>query len=78
VVGGSVSLWIEHHGWDLSRIYGTSGFTISGLAMSTRIHARVTLPVLGTLGGAVLVAVMLMSLVPVRRAAQVPVADLLR
>lgn len=77
-VGGGVSLWIERHGWDLSRIYGTSGFTISGLAMSTRIHARVTLPVLGTLGGIVLVAIMLMSLVPVRRAARVPVADLLR
>jgi ABC-type lipoprotein release transport system permease subunit len=77
-VGGAVSLWVERHGWDLSRIYGTSGFTISGLAMSTRIHARVTFPLLAWLGGIVLGAVLLMSLVPVRRAARVPVADLLR
>jgi hypothetical protein len=38
----------------------------------------VTFPLLAWLGGIVLGAVLLMSLVPVRRAARVPVADLLR
>lgn len=77
-LGGGVALLVQRHGWDLGRLYGGPNVTVSGLAMSTVVHARVTGRLLAWLGGLVLTAVVLMSLVPVRRAARVPVAELLR
>lgn len=77
VVGGTGAGLVQVYGLDLTRFYH-QGLTISGLAVSTTLHARVTARSLGLLGGTVFVATVLLGLWPMRRAARVPVADLLR
>ena len=75
--GGLVAWRVQVHGWDLSGFY-PEGISISGLAMSTRVHARVTARLLVWLGGLVFAATVLLGLFPMRRAARVPLAETLR
>lgn len=75
--GGAASGWLQVYGLDL-RLFLEEGMTISGLALSDRLHARVTLPILATLSGLVLGATLLLALSPMRRAARIDVAEVLR
>lgn len=77
VVGGILAGLVQVYGLDLTRFY-REGLTISGLAVSTTLHARVTLRALAFLAGMVFLATLVLGLWPMRRAARVPVADLLR
>jgi ABC-type lipoprotein release transport system permease subunit len=77
LIGGLWAYAIQIHGWDVSGLY-SEGLTISGLAVSTRLHAKVTLRLLAWVGGIVFTATVLSSLPPMRRAARVSVAETLR
>jgi ABC-type lipoprotein release transport system permease subunit len=75
--GGAVAGWVQVYGLDL-RLFLEEGMTISGLAVSDRLYARVTVRVLATLGGLVLGATLVLALAPMRRAARLEVAEALR
>jgi ABC-type lipoprotein release transport system permease subunit len=76
-LGGSIGALVQVYGLDLTRFYG-HGLTISGLAVSPTLHAKVTLHRLLVFGGLVFGATLLLGLWPMRRAARVAVADVLR
>jgi ABC-type lipoprotein release transport system permease subunit len=76
-LGASVAGAVQVYGLDLSRFY-RAGLTVSGFAVSTVIHAKVTARALGVLAALVLAATVLLGLFPMRRAGRVPVADALR
>ncbi|MEW6775508.1 MAG: ABC transporter permease [Bdellovibrionota bacterium] len=75
--GGLLAHTVEVRGWDVSSFY-PEGVTISGLAISTRVHARLTAGILVWVGGLIFLATLLLSALPMRRAARVRVAELLR
>lgn len=75
--GGLLAYWLEVEGMDPKELYG-EGMTVGGVALDTRIYADVTPGILFWLGLLVFVAIMLTSLLTMRRAAQIPVADVLR
>jgi ABC-type lipoprotein release transport system permease subunit len=54
------------------------GFTISGFAVSTKIHARVTSALLLGTAGLVLGATLILSLIPMHRASRLSIVDQLR
>jgi putative ABC transport system permease protein len=76
VVGGAVATFIQIRGWDLSALYG-EGITISGLAMSTRIHSRVTVAILARLGVLVFVATVALAWIPIRRVRRIRIVEVL-
>jgi ABC-type lipoprotein release transport system permease subunit len=76
-LGAAVGGWFQVYGLDISRFYA-EGVTISGLALASRIHAKVTLHLLLSVGAIVFVATVLLGIFPMRRAARVPIADVLR
>ena len=75
--GGLLAYWLEVEGVDPKALYG-EGMTVGGVALDTRIYADVTPAILFWLGLVVFVAIMLTSLLTMRRAAHIPVADVLR
>ncbi len=75
--GGALGYWLELEGLDPKALYG-EGMTVGGVALDTRIYADVTPGILFWLGLLVFVAIMATSLFTMRRAAQIPVADVLR
>lgn len=77
LLGGGLAWLVQVYGIDLTRFY-EHGMTISGFALSTRLHARPTLHILATLAGLVFSATILVSLWPARRATQVDLAEVLR
>ena len=76
-LGGLLSWAIEIWGWDIGFLM-PEGVTISGLAISSVLHAHLTLPILAWTGSVVLVATLLLSLMPMRRIARVRLAETLR
>jgi len=76
-VGGLVSYALQVRGLDITKFY-SAGATISGFAVSPIVHARLTLSMLLWLIGIVMGATLIISLIPMRRAINVPVADTLR
>jgi ABC-type lipoprotein release transport system permease subunit len=76
-LGGGTSYLLKIYGLDMSR-FMKEGTAIAGVAISPIVYARLTPGLLVALGGAVFVATLLLSLYPMRRAAKVPVADVLR
>ena len=75
--GGGLGCWLEVEGLDPKDLYG-EGMTVGGVALDTRIYADVTPGILFWLGLIVFLAIMATSLFTMRRAAQIPVADVLR
>lgn len=69
-LGGAVSGLVQVYGWDLSSLY-PNGMTLSGLALSTTIHARVTAHKLLVIGAMVFAATVILALFPAFRAARV-------
>ena len=77
IVGGSASYALQVYGFDITRLY-SEGMSVSGVAISPVVHARVTPGVLITLTAIVIGATLIISLVPMRRATRVQIADTLR
>ncbi len=77
LLGGLASYAVQVWGLDITSLY-REGITISGLAVSTDIHARVTGATLLWTGGLVFAATLLISLFPMRRAVRVPIVETLR
>ncbi|MEE8312000.1 MAG: FtsX-like permease family protein [Candidatus Binatia bacterium] len=75
--GAGTGLYVQTYGWDLSSMY-EEGLTVSGTAMSTILHAKVTVELTLGLAAIVFGATLLLTLGPARRAAGVPIADVLR
>jgi ABC-type lipoprotein release transport system permease subunit len=76
-LGGASALAMEIWGLDMSSLM-PKGVTISSFAVSTTIHARLTLPILYWVGGIVLGATLLLSFIPMRRITRVRMAETLR
>lgn len=77
VIGGAVSFYLQVQGLDISFML-EEGLSISGFAVSPRIHADVTLGLLLGMGGLVMIATLLLSLIPMGQATRIKIADTLR
>ncbi len=77
LLGGGIGYYYQVHGLDFSKLL-QQGVSISGLAMETKMHARVTAPILIWCGALVYFATLFLTLIPMRRAARTPFADILR
>jgi ABC-type lipoprotein release transport system permease subunit len=77
LVGGLAAWIVQVWGIDLRSLL-KEGFTISGFAVSTKMHARVTLGLLLNTIGLVFGATLILSLVPMRRATRVSISEQLR
>ena len=77
LVGGAAAWIVEVWGIDLRSLL-EEGFTISGFAVSTRMHARVTSSLLFGTAGLVFGATLILSLIPMRRATRLSIVDQLR
>lgn len=75
--GGTIAYTVQIWGWDISSFL-QEGITVSGFAISTEMHAKVTASLLISLGLIVFTATLLLSLIPMRRATHVHIADVLR
>ena len=75
---GGLAAWIvQEWGIDLRSLL-EEGFTISGFAVSAKMHARVTPGLLFGTTGLVLAATLILSLFPMRRATRLSIVDQLR
>ena len=77
LVGGLAAYALQVWGFDIRKVYD-EGMSISGFAVSPIMHARVTTSLFFWLGGVVLVATLLLSLIPMRRATNIDIARILR
>jgi ABC-type lipoprotein release transport system permease subunit len=77
ILGGLLAYYFQVRGLDMSSLL-EEGISISGLAMETKMHAKLCIPTILKLGGLVFLATLLLSLVPMRRAANTPFTDVLR
>jgi putative ABC transport system permease protein len=77
ILGGLVSYHFQVNGLDLSQFL-EEGINISGLAMDTKIHAKITASILFNSGILVYFATLLLSFIPMRRAANTPFVDIMR
>ena len=76
-VGGLAGYYLEVYGFDFASM-SDSGITVSGLALSTRLYARVTPGLLVGLGLTMLTATVLSGMLAVRRIARLSIATVLR
>ncbi len=77
LLGGSGAYSVQIYGWDISSFL-KEGMSVSGFSISTDMHAKVSASLLVWLGGIVFGATLLLSLIPMRRATHVSIADVLR
>jgi ABC-type lipoprotein release transport system permease subunit len=77
LLGGLAAWIVQVWGIDL-RSFLEEGFTISGFAVSAKMHARVTPGLLFGTTGLVLVATLVLSLIPMRRATRLSIVEQLR
>jgi ABC-type lipoprotein release transport system permease subunit len=77
LLGGLAAWIVQVWGIDL-KSFLEEGFTISGFAVSTKMHARVTPGLLFGTTGLVLVATLILSLIPMRRATRLSIVEQLR
>ena len=76
-IGTAAAGTMERHGLDLRAFY-PHGMTISGLAIDPVVHARVSAGMLGATSGAVLAAILMLGLVPMRQTTRLRMVDWLR
>jgi ABC-type lipoprotein release transport system permease subunit len=75
---GGMGAWAcQYYGVDLKSLM-PEGIEISGFAVSTRLYAKVTPPMILGLGGTVLGLILLMGLIPMRRSTKINMVDELR
>jgi ABC-type lipoprotein release transport system permease subunit len=77
VVGGLAAWAVQVWGIDLRSLL-KEGFSISGFAVSTKMHARGTAGLLLGTGGIVFAATLILSLIPMHRATRLSIVDQLR
>ncbi|MGD8502137.1 MAG: ABC transporter permease [Syntrophobacterales bacterium] len=77
LLGGLAAWIVQVWGIDL-KSFLEEGFTISGFAVSTKMYARLTPGLLFGTTGLVLVATLILSLIPMRRATRLSIVDQLR
>lgn len=77
LIGGSVAAAMQIWGLDLAFLL-PEGVTVSGLAISTKVHAKLTLAILVWTSGLVTGATMLLSWAPMRRIGRIKIAEMLR
>ena len=77
LVGGLAAWAAQVWGIDLRSLL-EEGFTISGFAVSAKMHARVTTGLLLGTAGLVFGATLILSLIPMRRATRLSIVDQLR
>jgi ABC-type lipoprotein release transport system permease subunit len=77
LAGGAAAWIVEVWGIDLRSLL-EEGFTISGFAVSTKMHARVTSSLLLGTAGLIFGATLILSLIPMRRATHLSIVDQLR
>jgi ABC-type lipoprotein release transport system permease subunit len=77
LLGGMAAFLVDYWGVDLRSLL-QEGIMISGFALSTELHARLTPGILLTSAFIVLSATILLSLIPMGRATRVSMADVLR
>ena len=77
LVGGLAAWAAQEWGIDLRSLL-EEGFTISGFAISAKMHARVTTGLLFGTAGLVFGATLILSLIPMRRATRLSIVDQLR
>jgi ABC-type lipoprotein release transport system permease subunit len=77
LVGGLAAWAAQVWGIDLRSLL-EEGFTISGFAVSAKMHARVTIGLLLGTAGLVFGATLILSLIPMRRATHLSIVDQLR
>ena len=77
LVGGLAAWAAQEWGIDLRSLL-EEGFTISGFAVSAKMHARVTTGLLLGTAGLVFGATLILSLIPMHRAARLSIVDQLR
>jgi len=77
LVGGLAAWAAQVWGIDLRSLL-KEGFTISGFAVSAKMHARVTTGLLLGTAGLVFGATLILSLIPMRRATRLSIVDQLR
>ena len=75
--GGLASWVVQTWGIDLASLL-EEGFTISGFAVSTKLHAQLTPGLLFSTGGLVFATTLLLSLIPMNRATRLSIVDQLR
>ena len=75
--GGLASWVVQTWGIDLASLL-EEGFTISGFAVSTKLHAQLTPGLLFSTGGLVFATTLLLSLIPMNRATCLSIVDQLR
>lgn len=77
LVGGFAAYLINIWGIDLSSLL-EEGITISGFAVSTRLHTKLTAEIFMTSTGIVFVATLILSIIPMRHAVNIDLAEMLR
>jgi ABC-type lipoprotein release transport system permease subunit len=77
LVGGLAAYALQVWGFDIRKVV-KQGMSISGFGVSPIMHARVTLSLFLWLGGIVLGATLLLSLIPMRRVSKIDIAETLR
>lgn len=76
-VGSGIAGWVQKYGLDLSRFYD-DGLSISGFAINTTLHSRLTVDVLLVLGGFGLISTILVSFPAMSRIVRMQIVDWLR
>ncbi len=77
IVGGLGAWAVQVWGIDLQSLY-KNGITISGFALSTKLHARLTTSLLFSTASLVFGATMLLSLIPIHRVTRISIVEQLR
>lgn len=77
IIGGIASGLVQYYGIDLGAFLD-EGVSISGFAITTKLHSRVTVQLLGTTAGLVFLATLLLSLIPMKRSARIDIVEQLR
>ncbi|MBJ80740.1 MAG: hypothetical protein CMH60_05415 [Myxococcales bacterium] len=79
LVGGGLAWWVQVHGFDLRLIYEFEGeLEVSGFVFDTIMRAKISKEVVLVLCGGVWLSTILMSLVPIQRLKNIPIAKVLR
>jgi len=79
ILGGGLAMWVQVHGFDLRTIYEFEGeLEVSGFVFDTIIHSKISKEVVLTLCGGVWLSTILMSLIPMQRLKNIPIAKVLR
>lgn len=76
-IGGAVAGYLQITGLDMSNLVGEE-MDVSGFAVNTMVHPKLSWPLVSTLGGSIFGATLIISLIAIRRIKQIDLASVLR